>query len=101
MDADWHLSIDTSELRKACNVLLDHLETQVNDEAQLKVDYFWSVSPENIFDVSSSPELTIGQLSESWGNLARERQGDGSMSVAYGLVWLSEVLLALGQSNKY
>ncbi|GAA2027278.1 hypothetical protein GCM10009819_08340 [Agromyces tropicus] len=58
----------------------------------LPEDYFYSVPFPGLYDVlSEAPELTIGQLTESWENLHRTDQG-----VRWELVLLGDVLKAIG-----
>lgn len=55
-------------------------------------DYFYSVPFPEIYDVlGDAPKLTIGQLTESWENLLRT-----DASVQWELVWLGDVLKAIG-----
>jgi hypothetical protein len=43
--------------------------------------------------------LTIGQLSESWDNLKRERQSNDESTIGYAAVWLADVLKAIGYTH--
>ena len=43
-------------------------------------------------------EFTIGQVSESWENL-RGMLEDRSKALGYGLVWLADVLRAIGDEE--
>lgn len=59
-------------------------------------DHFWAIPAEQLYNVYASPqELTIGQLSESWANLT-DLIGDGLPPNSYALVWLPDVLRAIG-----
>lgn len=90
------LKVPVSELRRLADVLLCHAETVAGDSIVLDADYFWSVPPGELYDVYSEPqELTIGQLSESWQHL-RDLLMDQDGAVAYHLVWLADILRALG-----
>lgn len=93
------LQINTAELRRAFEVVLSHIESKTGPSILLDVDHFWSVSGNDLFDVYRSPELTIGQIVESWDNLARERSGDSESALAYDFVWLAEVLKAIGHTT--
>ncbi|NNG19603.1 hypothetical protein HJ590_08420 [Naumannella sp. ID2617S] len=58
-------------------------------------DYYWSLDGAEQFDVSSQPNhFTIGQLSECLTNLDEMRHDP----ISYGLVWLGEILRAVGVS---
>lgn len=66
----------------------------------VEIPEFWSVPSDQVYDVCAEPrDLTIGVVSESWAHL------DGMVSDpdrvnGYGLVWLAEVLRAVGDDAK-
>lgn len=87
--------MDVGALRKIVSKLLDHLAEHQGNEVALEHDMFWSIAAPDIFNVYSRPEdLTIGQLSESWESL--RRMVDDDRPLTYGLVWLADVLRAIG-----
>jgi hypothetical protein len=80
-------------------MLLDHLEDRHGPEVLLNRDMFWSISMDELYDIYQQPTtLTIGQLSENWGFLEQIVE-ERSAPVGYALVWLGEILRALGHSN--
>lgn len=94
------MRIDLSELRSAFDTVVRHIESSEGTQVQLPVDYFWSVPSPDLYDVERNPPLTIGQVSESWENLRRERDGDNSATIGFAAVWLSEVLRAIGHETR-
>ena len=96
MGDDWTLEIDLSELRQAIECVLDHVEQANGKSLSLPADYFWSVAPPGIYDPSSPPDLTMGQLSESWRNLSRERAGTSEQTRTFAAVWLGDLMKAIG-----
>ncbi|GAA2054990.1 hypothetical protein [Leifsonia soli] len=89
------LTIDTGELREVFERLVTHLEQTRGASVTLHEDYFYSMPYPEIYDVMKDPPaLTIGQLTESWANLHRAEDGDST--VTFELVWLGDVLKALG-----
>lgn len=89
-------------LRQMMNRALDNLQAHAGERVELDHDFFWSVPPELTYDVYTQPQsdqLTIGQLSESWSNLARLNEADGDVP-AYALVWLADVLKALAHQTR-
>ncbi len=89
------VTVDLGALRAVASALLDHLAELEGSEVALEHDMFWSVDPAVLFNVYAQPEgLSIGQLSESWENL--RRMVDDDRPLAYGLVWLADVLRAIG-----
>lgn len=92
------LTIDTSELRDVFERLVTHLEQTKGTFVTLHEDYFYSMPYPEIYDVMKPPPApTIGQLTESWANLQRAEDGDST--VTFELVWLGDLLKALGHSE--
>ncbi len=96
--SDNHSVVSVEELRQVFNEVLDSLREWTGDTVELDEDFFWSISAEANYDPCTPPEvdqLALGRLSESWDNLVRIRaSGDGVPACA--LVWIAEVLRALG-----
>lgn len=89
------LNIDPAELRLVAELLLGHLEETAGDSIKLDKDYFWTIEPGSRYNVHAEPQaFTIGQLSESWSNLGGLDEGNVT---SYALVWLSDVLRAIGE----
>jgi hypothetical protein len=93
------LHVSLAELRRSIDALLRHVEASASGDAiALDKEYFWSISPDELYDVYKEPgNLTIGQLSESWHHL-RDLLADQDRAVGYHLVWLADVLRAIGQN---
>jgi len=90
------LKITVEELRSVCLLLLEHLDDVAKGTCELDVDMFWSIPKEDLYNVYAEPEeFTIGQVSESWEFLGR-LLADPDHMVGYGLVWLADVLRAIG-----
>lgn len=95
----YELEIPIATLRRASQILLQHLEELEGDSVTVGDDYFWSIPTSEQYDVSRSPQdLTVGQLSETMGHLD-SFVADPDSSITYGLVWLSDVLRAVGQKG--
>ncbi|MFH8379907.1 hypothetical protein ACH4E7_03035 [Kitasatospora sp. NPDC018058] len=95
--SDEALRVSVDELRGAFDVVLRHVEAAAGDEGfTLEKDYFWAVAPDEAYDMAKAPnELTIGQASESWGHL-RDVLADEDRALGHHLVWLADVLRAIG-----
>lgn len=88
-------SVDVAFPRKVSRVLIDYLEETQGPQIELEHDYFWSVPHDSAYDVTKAPdELTVGQLTECIENLKSSIDGDHVLS--YDLVWLGDVLGAVG-----
>lgn len=99
MEGNGRIDIDISELRRAIQRVLHRLEETHGTSISIPGDYFWSVPRDSIFEVFSAPDLTIGQLSESWDNLADERSGNAKHTIPYSAVWIGDVLKAIGYTD--
>jgi hypothetical protein len=90
------IQIPVEKLREVFDTLLNHVAQDPGQYVTVRKDAFWSIPAPNVYDVYSEPqELTIGMISESWRNL-EAMTGQDARVVGYGLVWLAEVLRAIG-----
>jgi hypothetical protein len=91
--------IPVEKLRQVFDLLISHVTRVSGSEIELSKDAFWSIPAGAVYNVYADPqELTIGMISESWSHL--EAMADGEKSVVgYGLVWLAEVLRAIGDET--
>ncbi|GGO16513.1 hypothetical protein IEI92_28155 [Microbispora bryophytorum] len=90
--------IDVEQLRRVLEVLINHITGESRTEITISNEYFWSVPSPEIYKAYEQPTgLTIGQISESWDNLQRMVEDDGVID--WGLVWLGEVLRAIGHET--
>ncbi len=95
---DDQISVPIETLRTAATILLDHLQAIEGPEARLDRDYFWAISPEQSYNVYNDPhDFTVGQLSECLSNL-EAIVTDRSRATSFALVWLGELVKAIGQS---
>lgn len=86
-------------LRESFEILIAHLSETHGETVSVETDYFWSVPKDDLGNVyESPPQLTIGQVTESLDNL-REIVADPASVISYGLVWLGDVLKAVGYEN--
>jgi hypothetical protein len=86
------LQIQVAELRQIFDRLMTHVESTQGGQVTLHEDYFYSLPAPGLYDVlEDAPDPTIGQLTESLDNLRR-----GDDTITYELVWLGDVLRAVG-----
>lgn len=96
MPAEESIVVQTAFLRDSFNALIDHIEVTQGSSIKLESDYFWSIPSTEIYNVRKTPtDLTIGQITESLENL-RSQIDDPEGRMAWGLVWLGDVLKAAG-----
>jgi hypothetical protein len=85
-------------LRRASELLLDHLESVEGDAVLVDKDYYWAIAPEQLYDAYTEPSaFTVGQLSECLENLEQIVE-DPSRSTSFALVWLADLLRSAGQT---
>lgn len=85
-------------LRRASELLLDHLESIEGDAVLLDKDYYWAIAPEQLYDAYAEPSaFTVGQLSECLEHLEQVAE-DPSRSTSFALVWLADLLRGAGQT---
>jgi hypothetical protein len=90
------VSVDLDLLEEAFTVLLARLRAENGTTFSLDRDYFWSISPYEVFDVEARPgDLGIGQVTECLDWLAQLRT-DRETALPFHLVWLAEILRAVG-----
>jgi hypothetical protein len=93
------IRVPVEQLRQVFELLVHHVAQRSGADLVTSKDYFWSLPPSSRYDVYSEPsEFTVGQVSEAWGNL-QELLADESKVLGYGLVWLADVLRAIGDES--
>ena len=71
------LSLSMSELREAVNALVDLIEADLGPTIDLAADYYWHLDGRSAFDMSTTPTIDSGQLSDDLVSLrAAVRSGD-------------------------
>lgn len=97
------MKINIKELEAAFLRVINYLEDKGIKKLVLRDDYYWVINKEECYDVSKKPdpkELTLGQL--TW-DIERARKmaknEDEYDAIAYDLVFLSTLMLALGEED--
>ena len=81
-------------LREVFEILLGRAASG-SEVVDLGEDYFWSIPPTRQGDVNADPELTVGQYSECLEHLESVVENPEN-AIGYALVWLADVLRAVG-----
>jgi hypothetical protein len=63
--------ITVSELRRAANVLFDHLEASGQGRIELTEDFYWNIPDDRLYAraAPSTEALDLGQLTSDWEEL--------------------------------
>ncbi|MEV0111589.1 hypothetical protein AB0H42_35490 [Nocardia sp. NPDC050799] len=87
-------------------VLIAHArDISASESFSVPNDLFWSIPVEDMTipvagagDVyEHQPELTIGQVAETWNNI--ESMIDDESIISYGLIWFADILRAIGNAS--
>ena len=96
MSEEVIVPVDT--LRRAIDILLDHLVSIEGQNISLDKDMFWTIAADQRNDVYVEPtEFSIGQLSESLESIDLI-VNEPSTATSYALVWVADVLRAAGEA---
>lgn len=91
------MKVDIEEIRKAIDLLLDHVQADVATKVDLSNDYYWSIPRAARIDAYKEPsEFTLGQLSDDLVEIRRIANNETEPH-AYALVWLASVLREVGE----
>jgi hypothetical protein len=91
------LKIDIVQLRKACDILWEHLRALDIDSVNIPHDYYWSVSRQDVYRLDSKPAaLVVGQLTDDWQDVQQILEPDRD-AIALDFVKVSAILCAVGE----
>lgn len=91
------MRVTTSELARAAETILLHLESIGQTEFEMTEDFYWNIPEDEIYNPYAAPNnLDMGQLSEDLGRV-RAILADPDLTVGAGLVWLSSILRRVGE----
>ena len=91
------MNITVSELRRAANLLFDHLEATGQGEIELTEDYYWNIPNDRLHgrEAPSTGSLDLGQLTSDWEELLPVGR-DHDPVPSHDLVQLAAVLRFVG-----
>lgn len=91
------MKVRVSELRRATNLLFDHLEASGQDEITVESGYYWNIPTEALYAVYEEPsDFTMGQLSDDLNEVRHLLTGT-KPPIAHALVWVSALLRYVGE----
>lgn len=92
------MTVDTATLRRACEILITHLESRGRSSIELERDHYWEILAEKRYDSYAEPKtFTVGQLSDDYQEVDRIARGE-SEPLIYALVWLGSIMRAVGDT---
>jgi hypothetical protein len=95
VSASEPIRVELSELRRVSTLLFDQLEKTVGSEVILEKDFYWAVEPDDKYNPYDQPSnFSLGQLSECLTNIKSMSEEN---VLSFGLVWLSSLLMIIGE----
>jgi hypothetical protein len=92
-----YMQVRLDDLREAFDKLLNEFKMAGQETVDIPVDYYWSIPKETRYTPYQEPtEFTLGQISDDLNEVKRIATGEVS-PIYYGLVWLGNVLIAMGE----
>jgi hypothetical protein len=93
------MKINVEEIQKITSLLLSKLKACKGNEIEVKNDYYWDISDDEIYQPYEDPKnVTLGQLSDDLLELQRLNNADDA--IVYDLKRLSNILKALSIENQ-
>lgn len=93
------MRIKIADLRRAADLLIQHLSESGVESIELEDDLYWDLPTSIRYDVHADvPGAETGRIGDDW----REVQGmlEGRQApIGYGLVWLAAVLRRVGEKH--
>jgi hypothetical protein len=90
------MTVDLELLAKSFAQMVGVLSEITDGQAELDADYYWAVDPRQALQPYETPgEIGMGQISDCMQEL-RAALDDPGRVTTYHLVWLGDVLRALG-----
>lgn len=97
MDNNTRISID--EIQKITLLLLARLKESRGVEIEIKSDYYWDISDEELYNPYEEPKnITLGQLSDDIEEIHRLANSDDE--VMYDLKRLAAIFKAISIENR-
>jgi hypothetical protein len=94
------MKVSSKQIHNVAQLLFRHLAGLGQGEFEISKDFYWEIPAEARYDQYEKPsDLTIGQLSDDWTELEGLLSGDKD-PVGYGLVWLGNILRAIGEETQ-
>lgn len=92
------IQVPVETLRRAAAILLDRLESSSGATVALDRDMFWAIPSEHRSNVYAEPtEFTVAQMTDSLQNIVGIVE-DPASATSFGLVWLADLLRAVGEA---
>ncbi len=99
MENSGNIRIELDELTRALELILQHVKASQTGPVEIAEDYYWEIDQAQLYDPTNDPSsFSIGQLSDDWTRIEQLLKGE-AQPIGYALVWLGNILRAVGQKN--
>ncbi len=93
------MKVQIDKLEIVLYKILDHVKKNHGNSIEIEYDYFWNIPKEERYDPYNEPKrLDIGQLSDNLQEIAKIADGSNE-PIAFGLVWISNILRFIGEEK--
>lgn len=93
------MRVNIEELSKIIAILLLNLRNSKGNEVELKNDYYWDISSEQIYNPYDDPnDISLGQLSDDLNEVYRLLSSSNE-AIPYDLKRIAEILKAISIEN--
>lgn len=93
------MRVNIEELSKIIAILLLNLRNSKGNEVELKNDYYWDISSEQIYNPYDEPnDISLGQLSDDLNEVYRLLSSSNE-AIPYDLKRIAEILKAISIEN--
>jgi len=93
------MKVNIDELNKIITLLLSNLRNNKGNEVELKNDYYWDISKDQLYNPYDDPsEISLGQLSDDLNEIYRLSSSQDE-AIPYDLKRVAEILKALSIEN--
>jgi len=93
------MKINIDEFKEIILLLLSNLKDSKSSEIELRNDYYWDISKEQLYNPYDEPrEMSLGQLSDDINEICRLTKPNAK-AIPYDLKRIAEILKAFSIEN--
>jgi len=90
--------MNSNDLLKILDKILEYQKEIGNEEFKIEQDFYWHIRDKEKYNPYEKPtDMTLGQLTMDWDNL-KEILEEKHEGIGYSLVWLGNILIAIGEN---
>ncbi len=91
-------NLDLGKIREIINDILDYMiESSPQSSIRIGNDVYWDIGVQDMFDMSSKPDLSIGSISDDIEFLNEIKTASTERPVIFNLIHIAPILRALAE----